>query len=71
MATAPILIFLDWKKEFHVHVNASSVALGVVLRQPWEGYFDHPITFASGKLSTVEKKYTTIEREVLAMVYAL
>ena len=23
MATAPILIFPDWKKEFHVHVDAS------------------------------------------------
>ena len=30
MATAPILIFPDWKKEFHVHANASSIALGIV-----------------------------------------
>ena len=30
MATAPILVFLDSKKEFHVHVDASSVALGVI-----------------------------------------
>ena len=36
MATAPILVFLDWKKEFHVHVDASSMALGVVLMQPGE-----------------------------------
>ena len=52
MATAPILVFLDWKKEFHVHVDASFVALGVVLMQPGEGEIDHPIAFASGKLST-------------------
>ena len=31
MASTPILVFLDWNKEFHVHVHASSVALGVVL----------------------------------------
>ena len=31
MVTAPILVFLDWKKEFHVHVDASCIALGVVL----------------------------------------
>ena len=31
MASAPILVFLDWNKEFHVHFDASFVALGVVL----------------------------------------
>ena len=31
MASAPILVFPIWNKEFHVHVDASSVALGVVL----------------------------------------
>ena len=31
MITAPILVFPDWKKEFHVPVDASYTALGVVL----------------------------------------
>ena len=31
MVTAPILVFPDWKFPFHVHVDASSIALGVVL----------------------------------------
>ena len=31
MVTTPILVFPDWKKEFHVHVDASSVALDIVL----------------------------------------
>ena len=31
MASTPILVFPDWNKEFHVHVDASSVALGIVL----------------------------------------
>jgi hypothetical protein len=54
-----ILIFLDWKKEFHVHVDASSVALGVILAQLEEGDLDHPIAFASKKSSTMERNYTT------------
>jgi hypothetical protein len=33
MVTAPILVFLDWSKEFHVHVDAYSIALGAVLAQ--------------------------------------
>ena len=31
MVTTPILVFLDWKKEFHVHVDASCIVLGAVL----------------------------------------
>ena len=69
--TMPILMFLDSKKEFHVHLNASSVALGVVMPQPGEGSIDNLISFASRKLSLVEKNYTTTERKGLEMVYAL
>ena len=55
MATVLILIFPNWKKEFHVHVDASSIALGTVLTQPGEGTIDHPIAFTNKKLSTIEK----------------
>jgi hypothetical protein len=71
MVTVPILVFPNWSKEFHVHVDASSIALGVVLAQPRVGDIDHPLAFASRKLSKTEINYTTIEREELAMVYAL
>jgi hypothetical protein len=71
MVTTPILVFPDWSKEFHVHVDASSIELGVVLAQPGEGDIDHPLAFASRNLSTTEVNYTTTEREGLAMVYAL
>ena len=50
MVIASILIFPDWKKMFHVHVDASSIALGVILAQPGEGNIDHLIAFASRKL---------------------
>ena len=62
MASPPILVFLDWNKEFHFHVDASFVALGVVLTQLGEGDMDHPIYFASRKLSFAEKNYMTTER---------
>jgi hypothetical protein len=71
MVIAPILVFPDWSKEFHVHVDASSIALGVVLSQPRERDIDHPLSFSSRKFSTIEINYTTTEREGLAMVYAL
>jgi hypothetical protein len=71
MVIAPILVFLDWNKEFHVHVDASSIALGVVLAQMGEGEINHLLNFSRRSLSTVEINYTTTKREGLAMVYAL
>ena len=41
MASMPIFIFPDWNKEFHVHVDTSSIALGVVLVQPGDGDLNH------------------------------
>ena len=71
MVTVPILVFPDWSREFHVHVNVSSIALGAVLAQPREGEIDHPLAFSNIKLSTAEINYTTTEREGLSMVYML
>jgi hypothetical protein len=71
MVTAPILVFPDWSKEFHMHIDASSIALGVVLAHLGAGDIYHPLSFASWKLSIGEINYTTTEREGLAMVYVL
>jgi hypothetical protein len=71
MVTMPILVFLGWDKEFHVHVDASSISLGAIILQPGAEDLDHLIEFASIKLLDSEKNYNTTEREGLAMVYAL
>jgi hypothetical protein len=71
LVIVPILVFLDWQIYFHVHVDASSIALNIVLSELGEGELDHPISFDSRKLSTVEKNYMKTEREVLEMVYSL
>ena len=64
MATTPILVFPNWKKDFHAHVDASSIAFSIVLTQLGEGALDHPITLSSRKLLMTE-------REGLTMVYSL
>ena len=71
MVTTSILVFPNWKKEFHVLVDASRIALGAVLTQADEGELDHPIAFASRKLSKAEKNYSTTKHEGLVMVYLL
>jgi hypothetical protein len=71
MVTTPILVFPDWEKEFHVHVDAYEIELGAVLTHPREGDIDQPITFSRRKLSYSKHNYNTKKREGLAMVYAL
>jgi hypothetical protein len=70
MVTTPILVFPDWEKTCRVHVDASTITLGAILAQPRAGDLDHPIAFTNIKLSNSEQNYNTMEREVLAMVYA-
>jgi hypothetical protein len=71
MVTAPILVFTDWGKKFHVHLDALTIELGAILVKPREGNLDHSIVFTRRKLSDSEENYNMIEREGLAMVYAL
>ena len=39
--------------------------------QPGEKGMDYPIQYANKKISTTYKKYNTINRETLGMIYAL
>ena len=43
MVTAPILVFPDWEKTFHIHVDASAISLGAILARLREGDLEHPI----------------------------
>lgn len=69
LINSPVLQFPNWELPFVLTTDASSVALGAVLSQISEGR-DHPIAFASRTLSQTEQKYSTIEKELLAVVYA-
>ncbi|KAL3698611.1 hypothetical protein R1sor_012687 [Riccia sorocarpa] len=71
LSQGPILRPPNWNMIFHVHTDASDVAVGAVLAQPQDPKIDLPIYFASRTLNNSEKDYTTTEREALAMVYAV
>ncbi len=54
-----------------MHTNASLLDVGAMLTQNLIGKHDQPIVYASTLLNNVERNYSTIERETLAMVFAL
>jgi hypothetical protein len=68
---APILINLNWELEFHVHIDASQLAIGAIVAQNLTSKIDQPIMYSSRLLNFVERNYITTKREPLAMVYAL
>lgn len=65
----PILQYPDFTKPFVLTTDASNVALGAILSQGRIGS-DRPICFASRTLSESEINYSTIEKELLAIVWA-
>ena len=67
----PILKVPEVNKQFSVHSDASDVGLGAVLNQIGEDGEEHPVAYASRKLKPRETRYSTIEKECLAAVWAL
>ncbi len=61
-----LLAFLDFLKAFDIHTDASHTQLGAVISQ-----CGRPIAFYSRKLSDAQTRYTTTERELLAIVETL
>ena len=66
----PILKLPNMRKQFTLRTDASSVGLGAVLLQEWEGEL-FPVIYASRKMLEREQRYSTIERECLGIVWAM
>ncbi|GKE64819.1 reverse transcriptase domain-containing protein, partial [Tanacetum coccineum] len=69
LTEAPILIALDWDLPFELMCDASDFAIGAVLGQRHEKHF-RPIHYASKTMNQAESHYTTMKKEMLAVVYA-
>ena len=54
LSKTPILILLNWDKDFEVYVDASNFAIGSILSQNDEKGKDRPIYFLSRQLSAAE-----------------
>ncbi|UYV62028.1 K02A2.6-like [Cordylochernes scorpioides] len=64
LTSAPCLRYFDPKLDIEITTDASSNGLGAVLQQ--QGV---PITFLSTALSAAQKKYSQIEKELLAVYF--
>lgn len=71
LVKAPILSPPDYSWQFTVQVDASERGVGAVMAQEDKNGDMHPIIFLSRKLLPRERAYATIEKECLAIVWAL
>ena len=66
ISNAPVLAYFDVNKEVTVMADASRYGLGAVILQE-----NKPIAYASRSLTPTEMHYAVIEKEMLAVVFAM
>ena len=69
LVEAPIMAKPDWNKEFEILCDVSDYAMGAVLGQRTNKVF-MAIYYASKTFNEAQEKYSTIEKEMLAIVFA-
>ena len=71
LISAPVLVPPDWSRPFHLHIDASQLAIGATLTQFDDDGHDRVIAYTSRKLTSAERNNTANERELLALVFSL
>ena len=66
----PILKYPDFEKKFYLTTDASGKALGAILSQIHDGK-DFPVGYASRTLNKAESNYSTIETELLGIIFGV
>ena len=70
LTTAPIVRAPNWPLPFEVMCDASDLAIGAVLGQREDGK-PYVVYYASKTLNEAQRNYTTTDKELMAVVYAL
>ena len=70
LSSEPVLKLPDLRLPFVLRTDASNYGLGAVLLQYYKDC-PHPVAYASRKLLDRETRYSTIERECLAVVFGI
>lgn len=72
LSSDPVLKLYRAGAETELHTDASQLGYGMILMQRDSNDMKfHPVSYASGKTTSAEEKYTSYELEVLAIVNAL
>ena len=67
----PVLVTPHFDRPFRIAVDACDTGMGAVLTQLDDRGEEHPICYHSHKYNKHERNYSTIEKELLGIIYAL
>ena len=71
LVSAPVLAHYDVERKIKLAADASAYGLGAVISHVYEDGSERPIAYASRTLSNSEKNYAQIDKEALALVFAV
>jgi len=71
LASSPVVNAPDFTRPFSIITDASDRAISAILVQTDAEDNEHPVAYLSRKLTPTEQNYSTIERELLAIIYGV
>ena len=71
LISRPVLKSPDFSKEFQLSIDTSDTGVGATLSQKDDNAESHPVAFFSKKLNEHQRKYSTLEKETLALIFAI
>jgi transposase InsO family protein len=71
LCEAPVMAHPDLSKPYVLYTDACDYAIGGVLCQLDENGIERPIQYISAGLSSIQKRWATIEKEAYAVIYCL
>ena len=70
LTSSPVVAMPNFKLPFKVYTDASQGSVGAVLAQEMEG-LETVVVYASQALTPAQKKWSTFDRELWAVVWAV
>jgi hypothetical protein len=71
LSTSPVLVAPNQEKDYILTTDASDVGAGAVLQQEGEDGILYPVGYYSRKFNVHQQRYSTVEKEALALVLAI
>ncbi len=70
LSSEPVVILPDFSVPFQIYTDASNLAVGAVLAQDRDGC-EHVVAYASRALNSTQKRWSTFDHELWAIVWAV